>query len=555
MYIVSHAPFRFELPFAMLVVMRLTFERHGMPIIIALAAVFFLLYSALAVSNRDHRYTWPDEMANYHFIQSFVNTGSFRITEPLAIMSKNIVHPRSTNVYEGDIVPGTFIGFPLLYGTIALLLGSFIVLLTPALVSVSGVAFYYVVRQLFHEHIAFIAAILYFVNPAVWYYASFTLLPNMPFVALLVIASASIVRGYREHTPRTGWIFFGALCAALALSIRPYEGVWVLPVAAFSFYELRQRVRVHHILTICLALVLVMIPNMLYAKATFGSYLGSGYFGLESGTLPTEVGAPNAVLAALLPFGLHPVRALGVVWSYVIALQWWLFVFIGWRLFHAIRFRHTHTRVYRNYLIVTLCVVAYLILYYGSWQFEDRVTLVLSSLGISYIRYWLPIFVLLVPLAAEGIAHIATLARNYERQVLVLLVAALIGMSGSIVWFERADSLWEIRSQYEQYANTAAAVFAVTAQDGVIITERGDKIFWPDRAVISKWGSEDVYKLQALALENVPLYFFGLERPEDIAYINDRRLLAYDMRIVADQPLAITPNGTLYHVVYASRTR
>ena len=50
-----------------------------------------------------------------------------------------------------------------------------------------------------------------------------------------------------------------------------------------------------------------------------------------------------------------------------------------------------------------LFISVFFAIYYGSWEFTDKLTLHLNTLGISYVRYWLPIYLLSLPFVATGI--------------------------------------------------------------------------------------------------------------------------------------------------------
>lgn len=512
-------------------------ERMGPWRIASLAVFFFFAYSVLIFANTDHRYTWPDEMANYHVIRQFIADGRLRIDQPLLDVSKELTHPRSTNVFSGAIVPGGFAGFPLLYGLAGIVVRGFFVFLTPLLAALGGIALFQIVRRYFDERIAWISALLYFVSPGIWYYASFAMLPNMAFVSLVLLG----VWGICGQTQRVmGAWFFGCLGIVLAASMRPNELVWVLPLCAAAVWPRRAALTWKHGAAAVIAATLIALPNMYISRATFGSWLGSGYVSLASGALPTEASARAWWSAALLPFGVHPIRALRNIWTYVIVPQWWIFVFAGYGLLRGRR---------AGYAAAALLLCAYLSVYYGSWQFEDTVTLKIGALGVSYVRYLLPALIILLPAAAEGVLMAGTLLGRFRSAAVSLMLVAAVIASTFVVWFAYPDSLAKIMSTYREYAATARTVFGLTDPRGVIVTERADKIFWPDRAVVSKWGAADVYKLQALAIADIPLYFFGLEPETAIAYLNTRLLAPYELRI-DPAVLTPTPNGALYVIRY-----
>jgi len=91
--------------------------------LLILAVIFFGLYSWLYASD-GNIFNSPDENATFVFSQSFAEKGDFFIEREAEL--DPLVRPRSTNIYEGKLVPGFFLGLPLLLGWASSLLGSWV---------------------------------------------------------------------------------------------------------------------------------------------------------------------------------------------------------------------------------------------------------------------------------------------------------------------------------------------------------------------------------------------------------------------------------------------
>lgn len=155
--------------------------------LVVLALIFFFFYSWLSLAT-PLKFNSPDETANYFFIKQFVSTGEPRFLEPLNSDFGGIFHPRSTNVAGGFIVPGSFLGLILIYGCIAKIVGLWLVPYLTSLISVIAVLFFYgIVKKIFSDKIAFISALLFFLHPAIFYYASRGLFNNLLFLDLFII--------------------------------------------------------------------------------------------------------------------------------------------------------------------------------------------------------------------------------------------------------------------------------------------------------------------------------------------------------------------------------
>ncbi len=147
--------------------------------LIILAIIFFFIYSILIYGNNLSKFTWPDETANYFFINNYIEHSNFSAPEPINEIAGNIIKPRSFNIYQGNLVPGSFLGMPLIYGLIGKITGiNLIKYLTPLLAVLAGLFFYKILLKVFTPKIAFFSSILFYINPAWWYYASFSMLPN-----------------------------------------------------------------------------------------------------------------------------------------------------------------------------------------------------------------------------------------------------------------------------------------------------------------------------------------------------------------------------------------
>ena len=65
----------------------------------------------------------------------------------------------------------------------------------------------------------------------------------------------------------------------------------------------------------------------------------------------------------------------------------------------------------------------------------------------------------------------------------------------------------------------------------MIIVDRADKIFFPHR-VMYPLRSQQTYSLMPIAVENVPVYYYGITFPEkDIEYLNTKKLKELGLQI------------------------
>jgi hypothetical protein len=106
-------------------------------------------------------------------------------------------------------------------------------------------------------------------------------------------------------------------------------------------------------------------------------------------------------------------------------------------------------------------------------------------LTISYVRYWLPIIVLLAPWAALGLlAIIQRVPARWRANTVALMFLGIALTSFSQVVSDPAEGLLRQRQAIDEHRQRARAVIAATGPNAVIVSHRMDKVFFPERAVV-----------------------------------------------------------------------
>jgi len=530
-------------------------------ILVVLGIIFFFIYSFLIFGNSLSKFTWPDETANYFFIKNYAEKGSFSVAEPLNAIADNLVKPRSFNIYNGNLVPGSFLGLLLIYGLIAKILGmGLIKFLTPFLAVLAVLFFYKILLKIFEPQVAFLSSLFFFILPAWWYYASFTMLPNISFLAFLLIGFYFLLSLDKEKKRKSIlFLIAGSFFIALALTIRTNEFVWVLAILLLLLLVYSQRVKWWYLpifLTVC---GLIFLPIFYYNQITYGSYLSFGYLRLDQGNdwlsqLPTEFKtsanpAFNFFKFIFLPFGFHPKTALNNFYNYFIKLFWWFFLAAALGVFSYIkRYQEKKQAVF---LMIFLLVSLYLFVYYGSWVFNDVLTLQLNKIGLSYVRYFLPIFIFCLPLVVIFYLQLINLFSQKKFKIFCSLLLFIIfsGFSLNAVCLAANDGLLNIKQNITDYNQINQQVTRLTEANAVIISQRSDKIFFPERKVIVYNNNpEEMDGWFNLIQAGIPLYYYAYEGDN---YLNQ---LYYDLAVY-DLSLAelevITPTESLIKVIYA----
>ncbi len=507
--------------------------------------IFFI--SSLILSGVPGLYNSPDETANAFFAQTFAEHGRLYVFESLNTVLDDALFPRSVVALDGRLLPGSFLGLPVLYGVAMRLFGSAsLPILTPFVATLAVFAWYGIVRQLFDRQVARVAALVLFVHPAWWYYTARGLMHNVLFTSLLVFcAFFLLVRPFEKWKSRAGRFLPPALdvCASglllgLALFVRSSEAAWIGLVVLVTMALCWKKLRWSSVLLFFCSVLLAVSPMFFLNRSLYGSALSTGYtikdeteqviFAVSDG----EVSPLDSVSQLLAPFGVHPRDAWGHLELYGVGLFWWLslLVLVGLPLALPRRTDRGARRLLRvAFLLSAVVATAWLTLVYGSWTIHDNPDPTAVTIGNSYVRYWLPLFVMSTPFAALSIVWLCRRPFTATAQRLAYGTAFLFvfGFGVHATFFAPEDGLVPMRQRLEVYAAIRGRVLSLTESDAVIVVDRADKLFFPYRRVLYplRAQSDATYDLMPRIVLRAPLYYYGITLPNaDVEYLNARKL-------------------------------
>lgn len=516
-------------------------------ILLVLGVVFFFVYAwptltvtwpAMRVHQGYYISSWPDSMANYFFAGQLAQNNSLSYDEPLNLLADDFVQPRSVNVFNHHIVPTGFLGFILICGVLAKLIGLYAVLLiTPLLMVLAVWAFYGLVKRLYDERVALIGALLLFILPPVWYYASLPMLSNVLFLSLVIIAYYFY---FKQTEQKKYWLsLITGLLFGLALIIRPMEFVWVGILLGVPVLVNREHFKLKRALVLVAGVLVSIIILLMVNQKLYNNAFYTGYLNLESSkgdsvitrlppALATNLSAglayPKLILA---PFGIHPRLILHNLNNYFVKLLWpWCLLLLGTLILGVRQFKKNKlSQAQKVYAWLALLVGLILVVYYGSWLLDDKLTLRLNTIGISYVRYWLPLYVLLLPVMAWGLERGTRIFKSAVIRVIILAVIYLLLLifSYRVVYLNTGDGL---RDQAQVTINNYQLLDAVKAQvnkEAVIITDREDKILFPEYSVVMFFNND--YRIFAPLKKIIgvrPIYYLTQSGSNTLAEINTR---------------------------------
>lgn len=506
-------------------------------IVAGIVAILFFVGSLILV-NPSNLYISPDETANAYFASQLAQTGQLiGETNPLSAELGERIHPRSTVSVEGTVLPGSFLGLPLLYGMIASLLGIWVLpFITPLLTLLTAYAFRQVVSRFTSKIVGNISFILFLMHPAVWYYSARGLMHNVLFVDVLILAAwLWLDQPLRRKKKQSSFLNDGVagLLVALAVFVRTSEVAWV---AAVVF--------------VTVALAWKAMANKRLRVATIGALLGGGiallanHFtyghpfltGYTVGAVAPEATAITETVATtgVLPFGFHPRTALEHFVDYGVIMFWWLSLMAapGCYLLWS---QKRHQKTVRAFLIVATVISIWLVLMYGSWEIHDNPDPTQVTMANSYVRYWLPMYLVSVPLIALTIQWISkqTKTRVAKRLITATLLLAIIGLNVHATFIQGQDGLLKVRDELEQSAQIQERVLQHVPEGSIIIVDRSDKLFFPHRDVWYPLRDEATYDAMPTLEEAGSLFYYGITFPEtDLEYLNNVKLAERGLQII-----------------------
>jgi 4-amino-4-deoxy-L-arabinose transferase-like glycosyltransferase len=554
-------------------------------IVSLLALVFFIATASFNYVTQDAGYvkwTSPDETANYFFAKNFALTGELAVFDQANLRGDNMVIPRSVRSDNGFIKPVSFLGISLVYGTIASLAGVGVIpYLTPVFAAFGIVLFYLITRRLFSERVGLWSAFILASFPVYIYYTVRSMFHNILFTVLLLagiyffllalgkkILPLKISFMTWKLPARRWWEMLGALVSGifigLAIITRTSEILWLLPALFITWIFYVRRFGLAKLIIFISGLALPLLLVAFYNQILYGSFWSGGYnemnrslsdmakvggdifkFGWGSEGLVYLQGYLSSIFHNIFYFGFKPRQSETMFLNYVVKMFPILFYAGLTGIFFLIlqncrRFQ----KKYLVYILVWLFLSSFLVIYYGSWKFSDNPNLTVT-IGNSYTRYWLPLYLGLIPLAASALVRISralVLLDNKSVNRLKRLIAtglqaaAVLAIASISIIFVLYGS--EEGLAYLYYTNQAEKlnteqVWALTDPEGIIITQYYDKFFWPERRVImGVLSDEGILKAAVKLVDYYPVYYYNFYlKPADVAYLNQSKLSPYGLKM------------------------
>ncbi|HBR80108.1 MAG: hypothetical protein UX09_C0002G0020 [Candidatus Uhrbacteria bacterium GW2011_GWE2_45_35] len=528
-------------------------NRRDLIILAVVGLIFFL--STLVLVNLSPTYSSPDETANAFFAETFATQGQLFSFEPFNTVLGDVLFPRSVISFSGRLLPIGFLGLPIIFGFLMRLFGFWsLAFWTPFFAVLAMWAWYGLIRKIFNRQVALFSALLLVTHPAWWYWSGRPLMPNVTFVSFLIFSGFFLVVKPIKFLKKD-WAgldpFLAGLCFSLSLWIRSFEFFWLAPLIFLGVIVLRKYFSWKTVVLFLATSLLAIVPLLFFNNSLYGEPWKTGY-NITSPTFlennssqidedesldqnPTIVSSTSLLSAISLPFGWHPRTAVRHIFDYGLLMFWWLTIpaAVGFFLLWPRKKDQAKVKDFHGFYLMTFVFsVLWFGLIYGSWTIHDNPDLAAVAIVNSYTRYWLPVFVLSTPLVALVLVKLMVTVKKFGRLLALAGLLVIVGLSFNSVFFSSNDSLWPMRQRLIGAATTHNRLLELTEIDSVIVVDRADKLFFPDRRVRYPLRDESTYTLMPQIVELAPLYYFGITFPEiDLEYLNGEKLKALGLQI------------------------
>ena len=613
------------------------FKKHWRCFVLAILVITFFIGASSYnyITQQDGFVKWgsPDETANYTFAKLYGQEGKLTIYEKYNLYADDIIQPRSFRSDFGVLKPVSFLGIILIYGKIVSL-ASYKVLpyLTPLFAAVGIVFYYLLIKKIFGRRNALVSAFLLASFPVYIYYSARSMFHNVLFMVLLIaglyygmimarnrkkeakeaklptcaspLASARRVGSLASNLPNLYSAVAGGFVGLAAIT-RTSELLWIAPMLIVLWIFNIKKIGFVKLILFLSFFAFACLPIFYWNQILYNSPVQGGYPEMNQSIVNITQAGSDLVKSTfsgylayhkelllklknnIFYFGFHPRHSLEMFYIYFVKMFYWLFwpAVLGGILFlqRWRRWKRKHWAYLASYFITSLI----LLFYYGSWGFHDNPDSNSFTIGNSYTRYWLLIYLGALPFVSMAIIRLSRglfckyyannankcksanceyaneagclrrLADRYIRKlrriflvncVRAVIVGLIFFVSVQFVLFGSEEGLVFAGLKHQQAKNEFNKVLSLTENNAVIITQYHDKLFFPERKVIvGLFDDKNMVARYAKLADYLPVYYYNFILPQDaIDYLNNKRLGEVGLRI--EEVKQVTGEFSLYRL-------
>lgn len=459
----------------------------------------------------------PDETANIASAINFAETGKFGFSSELT--EKYIwAHPRSF-VYIPEtklVAPIGFLGMPVILSLIYKLFGLLgINFFAPLLALATLYPLWRILPKKWPKPAKLATLIIWMSFPTIILYANRGTFPQLTQLCLVIWTWFIITQtpNTEPRTPnklitktRTRYydlinklnLPIAGILSALALIIRPVEAIWIIPVLIFAFIMHGKRDVGRLALLFVVPFVLLLLIGAKLSAETYGKWFVSGYqirpeaVQVTENVAEAETTQSEAVsFLDTLPFSFHPMH----IWWNVKNYYFWMLLPWSVLMLGSLLIIYKE-KLWKSKQLWSLLAIGWAIfaitVFYGNGIYQDHVRLNEISLGNSFLRYTLPISIA----AAISAGFIfSRLWKHWSLKIFTLCITAAFASYG--IWMAISgydESLLFVEQELISYGQVREAALSDFPEEGIILSDRSDKIFFPALSSVSPMPTDEQIK-------------------------------------------------------------
>jgi hypothetical protein len=476
-------------------------------IFILLCMIGFAAFSALTFFS-PQKFTSPDENANAYFINLYSHTGNMHYLEPLNSMTGGYAAPRNASSNHQYVVPSGFPGFISLMGTIATISPYLTPYIIPIFGIMTAVFIFVLVKCLMNTSAALIALFLTLSSAPWFYWSSISFFNNVAATTFLV--GGIIFLWLAVEKGALGYYVAGAACFALDHACRLTDAIYLIPLSIFLIISW-SKINKKYFLIALFGYIAVLSPTLISNQRLYGNVLSSGY---DAQLGIAHKGLIGKAKTFVLPSGFHPNNMLFAASSYLLALQPLIFTLFGIGIVHIFKVWDKNKK---SFYIAILALCAWILIYYGSGIYWGSYTYTLDS---SFIRYFLPIYLLTIPAAVYSV-------RFFLKKIYIPIIAVMVIAPISNVIFGR-NGLIDMKKRREAAALRESKIINSTDENSVIFTTLADKDIFPSRKVVTYGPVRNINNLKVYKYTTYLSYVENVAKVRPTYILNDRNDIDID---------------------------
>ncbi|MFA5644078.1 MAG: hypothetical protein WC928_00930 [Patescibacteria group bacterium] len=559
---------------------KLTGKLH-LVLVLFFCLVFFFLASILPYQQEKNdfiKFLSPDENANYIFAKLYQKNNSLSFFEKYNLLAEDVIKPRSYFSHNGELKPVSFLGIIIIYGGLAKVFGTGIIpFLTPFFATV-GLFFYYLLMKLFFgPKNGLVSFFLLFSLPVLFYYSTRSMFHNVLFLTFFIIGlyffsyliqkkpikyQAVSKKDYYKKIFSFDFIYasLAGIFMGLTIAVRSSELVWLLPAGLLFLILKWKNIKFFRLSIFFSFIVLTLLPIFYNNQILYNSPFYGGYYEMNksledisqasggilksifSGHLGDIKDFSETIFNTVFYFGFNPIQSLKMFFRYGVQMFWYLFWPALLGFIYLLAFGRKILFKIWPYILSWVLLSLILVFYYGSWRFVDNPDPKSFTIGNSYTRYWLPIYIGLIPLASFFILNLAKIfffLRNKKALQIINIVIPIMAvvlfsfLSFKFVYSGSEEGLNRYSTNLQNAKAEVERVLLLTENNSVIITEYHDKFLFPERKVIvGRFNDDNMVRNYYNLSRYLPIYYYNFTFPEkDFNYLNNRRLINFDLGI------------------------